>query len=91
MYNIQIDSLGGNSGAFHATNAIKRPSMSNATTTTGNTKRTATCAMWNQYVAFGFHQFDDCFAFAEKWTKAATSELPTRDSTKSSGMSIPPT
>ena len=35
------------------------------------------CAMWNRYVAFGFHQFDDCNSFADKWKQADTSDIPT--------------
>jgi hypothetical protein len=25
--------------------------------------------MWNQYVAFGYHQFDYCLSFAAKWKR----------------------
>jgi hypothetical protein len=37
------------------------------------------CAMWNRYVAFGFHQFDDYYSFAIKWKKASAQENPTEN------------
>jgi hypothetical protein len=33
--------------------------------------------MWNRYVAFGFHQFDDCYCISLiKWKKAASQRTP---------------
>ena len=34
------------------------------------------CELWNQYIAFGFHQFDDCFSFEAQWKKVSRIEDP---------------
>jgi hypothetical protein len=33
-------------------------------------------AMWNRYVAFGFHQFEDCISFSAKWKRATENNDP---------------
>ena len=33
-------------------------------------------AMWNRYVAFGFHQFDDCISFSVAWKRATENNDP---------------
>ena len=32
--------------------------------------------MQNRYVAFGYHQFDDCMSFAAKWKRASENKDP---------------
>lgn len=33
-------------------------------------------AIWNRYVAFGYHQFDDCITFAATWKRASEKDDP---------------
>ena len=32
-----------------------------------NYRANGECSVWNSYVAFGYHQFDDCYTFAAEW------------------------
>lgn len=59
-----------------ATELIKNDQISRRDDSNRKYQVNGDCTIWNSYVAFGYHQFEDCYAFADQWKKVLSKKDP---------------